>query len=60
MSSRIVLNTWSGSDQDLAAEKMARVFRMTEARSAAIIQQLLGGRNWEFEHKVSDPQARTA
>ncbi len=60
MSQVIVLNAWDGPDEDLAVEKMAKVFRMTVEQGADILRRLSDGDSWKFEHPVSDRQAATA
>ncbi len=60
MSQEIILNAWEGPDENLAVEKMAKVFRMTVDQGADILRRLSEGQTWRFEHPVSDRQAMTA
>lgn len=60
MSFHIVLNQWSGEDQDLAAAKMAKVFRLEAEEASDIVERLVAGDAWQFQHQVSDPQSEVA
>jgi len=60
MSHHITLNSWFGSDQEQAAEKIARVFRMGREQGNAVLQQLKSGMSWQFEQKIPDHQAGPA
>jgi uncharacterized membrane protein YjgN (DUF898 family) len=60
MSHQITLNSWFGSDPDLAAEKLAKVFRMSREQSESVVDQLRDGRFWKFSKNISDQQAGPA
>lgn len=60
MSHQITLNSWFGSDPDRAAEKLAKVFRMSREQSESVVDQLRDGRFWKFSKNISDQQAGPA
>jgi len=60
MSHQITLNSWFGSDPDLAAKKLAKVFRIPQEQSEAVVDQLRDGRFWKFSKNISDHQAGPA
>ncbi len=60
MSHQITLNSWFGTDPHLAADKMARVFRISLAQGKTVLEQLQDGRDWRFARKISDQQAGPA
>jgi uncharacterized membrane protein YjgN (DUF898 family) len=60
MSHQITLNSWFGNDPHLAAEKMAKVFRIDLEQGKNILGQLQDGREWRFARKISDHQAGPA
>jgi uncharacterized membrane protein YjgN (DUF898 family) len=60
MSHQITLNSWFGTDPQRAADKMAKVFRISLEQGETILEQLQDGREWRFVHKISDHQAGPA
>ena len=60
MSCFLMINSWAGSDQDTATEKMARVFRMGPDEASPIVDNLANGNPWQFDHQVSDRQSEMA
>lgn len=60
MSHQITLNSWFGTDPHLAAEKMAKVFRINLEQGQTILGQLQDGQEWRFARKISDHQAGPA
>lgn len=60
MSYRIALNGWSGNDQEEAAQKIAKIFRLEDDEAAGIVQQLADGNVWQFEHGISGKQSEMA
>ncbi|MCA9483220.1 MAG: hypothetical protein KC553_05760 [Nitrospina sp.] len=60
MSYRIALNGWSGNDQEEAAQKIAKIFRLGEEEAAGIVQGLVEGNGWQFEHGISGKQSEMA
>ncbi len=60
MSHQITLNSWFGSDPDQAAKKLAKVFRISQEQSEAVVDQLRDGRFWKFNQNISDHQAGPA
>lgn len=60
MSYRIALNGWSGNDQEEAAQKIAKIFRLGEEEAAGIVQGLAEGNGWQFEHGISGKQSEMA
>jgi hypothetical protein len=55
-----MINSWAGADQEVAAEKMARVFRMGSDEAGNIVDNLSNGNPWQFDHQVSDRQSEVA
>ncbi len=60
MSCFLMINSWAGSDQDTATEKMARVFRMGADEANPIVDNLANGNPWQFDHQISDRQSEVA
>ncbi len=60
MSCFLMINSWAGSDQEMATEKMARVFRMGQDEASPIVDNLANGNPWQFDHQVSDRQSEMA
>lgn len=60
MSCFLMINSWAGSDQDLATQKMARVFRLDPEEADAVVENLANGNPWQFDHQVSDKQSSVA
>ena len=60
MSHQITLNSWFGTDPHLAADKMAKVFRISLEQGETILEQLQDGRAWRFSRKIADHQAGPA
>ncbi len=60
MSYHICLNSWAGEDQDSAASKMAKVFRMDELDAFDIVRGLSEGNAWQFQHPISNQQSEIA
>ena len=60
MSHQITLNSWFGSNPDQAAKKLAKVFRISQEQSEAVVDQLRDGRFWKFNQNISDHQAGPA
>ena len=60
MSHQITLNSWYGSNANLAAEKMARVFRISQEQASSVLNELQDGGAWKFTQKISDFQAGPA
>ena len=60
MSCFLMINSWAGSDQETATEKMARVFRMGPEEASPIVDNLANGNPWQFDHQVSDRQSEMA
>ena len=60
MSHQITLNSWFGSDPDDAAQKLAKVFRMSQEQSESVVDQLRDGRFWKFGKNITDHQAGPA
>ncbi len=57
MSHHISLNAWFGSDQEQAAVKIAKVFRMGREQGEKVLRQLRDGMSWQFDQKIPDHQA---
>ena len=60
MSCFLMINSWAGADQEVATEKMARVFRMGTDEADGIVDNLSNGNPWQFDHQVSDRQSQVA
>ncbi len=60
MSCFLMINSWAGGDQEVATEKMARVFRMGPEEADTIVDNLANGNPWQFDHQVSDRQSQVA
>ena len=60
MSCFLMINSWAGSDQGEATQKMARVFRMDPEEADAVVDNLANGNPWQFDHQVSDKQSDVA
>lgn len=60
MSCFLMINSWAGSDQSEATQKMARVFRMDPNDADAVVDNLANGNPWQFDHQVSDQQSEVA
>ena len=60
MSYHILLNHWSGTDQDDAASKLAKLFRMDDEEAVGIVEGLANGNAWQFQHQVSAQQSEIA
>lgn len=60
MSHQITLNSWFGTNPHLAAEKLAKVFRISLEQGETILEQLQDGREWRFSYKIADHQAGPA
>ena len=60
MSYYMVFNGWSGDDNAVAIEKMARVFHMEEDQASQVLDDLAAGESWQFEHQISDKQSEIA
>lgn len=60
MSCFLMINSWTGDDQLLATEKMARVFRMDPEEADVVVDNLANGNPWQFDHQVSDRQSGVA
>ena len=60
MSCFLMINSWAGEDQNIATEKMARVFRMGAEEAGPIVDNLANGNPWQFDHQVSDRQSEIA
>lgn len=56
----LTIKRWSGSDQALALEILARVFRFGPERANTVLRNALAGQPWRFEHAISDQQAPLA
>lgn len=57
MSRQITLNSWYGSNPGLAAEKVARVFRINLGQASTVLKKLQDGGIWRFDRTISDDQA---
>ena len=60
MSYHILLNNWSGEDQDEATSKLAKLFRLDEEEAAGIVDGLTSGNTWQFQHQISAKQSEIA
>jgi len=60
MSCFLMINSWAGTDQTEATQKMARVFRMDPEEADAVVENLANGNPWQFDHQVSDRQSDVA
>lgn len=56
----LVLNSYAGENQEVAAKKLALMFRMAPQQAQAIIDQVAKGQVWRFQKEVSDQQASVA
>jgi len=60
MSCFLVLNSFAGDDQEVAAKKLALMFRMAPQQANAIIEKVAKGQVWRTPREVSDQQAAVA
>jgi uncharacterized membrane protein YjgN (DUF898 family) len=60
MSCFLVLNSFVGDDQEVAAKKLALMFRMAPKQANAIIKKVAKGQVWQSPKEVSDQQAAVA
>ncbi len=60
MSCFLVLNSFAGDDQEVAAKKLALMFRMAPQQANAIIEKVAKGHVWRTPREVSDQQAAVA
>lgn len=60
MSCFLVLNSFAGDDQEVAAKKLALMFRMAPQQANAIIEKVAKGQVWRTPKEVSDQQAAVA
>lgn len=60
MSTYIVLNSREGSDQQAAAVRLARMFKMEVDQAVDIVEELIQGGVWKFEKMISEAQAKVA
>lgn len=56
----LVLNSYAGDNQDVAAKKLAMMFRMAPQQAQAVVDQVSKGKVWQFKNKISDQQAALA
>ncbi|MGV7221451.1 MAG: tetratricopeptide repeat protein [Nitrospinales bacterium] len=60
MSYFIKINGWSGSNQESASLKFAKVFRLEKNEANSAMGQISNGLPWQFEHTISDEQCEIA
>ena len=60
MSCFLMINSWAGSDQGEATQKMARVFRLDPEEADSVVDNLANGNPWQFDHQISDKQTEVA
>lgn len=60
MSCFLVLNAYAGEDQEVAAKKLAMMFRMAPQQAQKIVNQVAKGKEWQFKNQISDQQAAVA
>ncbi len=60
MSCYLMLNNWVGEDQETASDKVARIFRMDPQQANEVVDNLVDGNPWQFEHQISNQQSEVA
>ncbi len=60
VSTYIVINEWTGTNESIAIQRMAKLFRMSLDKADAIFDRILSGQSWQFEKTVSDQQGEKA
>lgn len=60
MSYYIKIHNWSGQNLENATTRFAKAFRMQDTRATQVMQDILSGKTWQFEHTTSDEQSDKA
>ncbi len=60
MSYYIKIHKWSGQNLENTTSRFAKTFRMQNVRATEVMQDILGGKTWQFEHTTSDEQSDKA
>lgn len=56
----LTIKRWSGTDQRVALETLASVFRCSPEKANEVLRGILAGQPWRFEHSISNQQAPLA